>query len=109
MINVVNKKSWKGEGHYIGRPTPLGNPFSHMCGTTAEFRVATRDEAVERYRDWLLGRLDSDNPATRMFVALLDEYESRGELTLVCNCTPLSCHANVIRDFILEATHQDGG
>ena len=100
MIKVVNKKTWKGGGHYIGRPTPLGNPYSHLCGTLAQFRVATRDEAVDKYREWLLSRLDGDNPATRMFVALLDEYESKGELTLVCNCIPERCHGEIIKEFI---------
>ena len=100
MIRIANRKTWKGQGHYVGRPSPLGNPYSHVLGTLAEFKVATRDEAVDKYRDWLFSRLDGDNPATRMFVALLDEYESKGELTLICNCTPERCHGEVIKEFI---------
>src|SRR5690348_9349173 len=38
---------------YIGRPSKWGNPFSHKDGTLAEFKVATRDEAVSAYRDWI--------------------------------------------------------
>jgi hypothetical protein len=102
MIRVENRKTWRGEGHWVGRPSPLGNPYSHVCGTTAEFKVATRDEAVEKYREWLFKRLDGDNPATRMFVSLLDEYEVKGELILVCSCKPERCHAEIIRDFIEE-------
>ncbi len=37
---------------YIGRPSKWGNPFSHKSGTLAQFRVATREEAVARYREW---------------------------------------------------------
>jgi len=46
MINIVNRKSYRGEGVYIGRPSPLGNPFK--IG-----RDGTRDEVVARYREWL--------------------------------------------------------
>ena len=41
---MENKKTWKGGGHWVGRPSPLGNPYSHVCGTLAEFKVATRDD-----------------------------------------------------------------
>jgi hypothetical protein len=102
VIRVANKRTWKGEGHYVGRPTALGNPFSHLAGTLAKFKVASRDEAVDRYREWLEERLGSDNPETRMFVSLLEEYERCGELTLVCFCVPERCHAEIIKEFIEE-------
>lgn len=108
MIRIVNKRIWRGEGHYVGRPTPLGNPFSHLAGTLAEFKVGSRDEAIDRYRVWLENEMDGDTPAMRMFVFLLDEYERTGELTLVCWCSPLRCHGEVIREFILEATRFAG-
>lgn len=102
MIQVVNKKHWKGDGFYIGRPSPLGNPFSPLVGTKAEFKVGTRDEAVDKYKIWLEDRLDSDNPTTRAFMTLLEEYERVGELTLVCWCVPDRCHGEVIKE-LLEA------
>lgn len=39
---------------YIGRPSIWGNPFSHKDGTQAKFKVNTVEEAVEKYRQWLL-------------------------------------------------------
>lgn len=99
-VTVVNKKTWRGEGIYVGRPTPLGNPFSHQLGTVAEFKVGTRDEAVDRYGPWLMDKLDTDNPTTRMFVLLVDECERSGEIVLVCHCKPERCHADVIKGFI---------
>ena len=100
MIQVVNKKTWKGGGFYIGRPSPLGNPFSHLAGTKAEFRVANRDEAIDKYRVWLEDRLDSENPTSRAFVTLLEEYDRTGELTLICWCVPERCHGEIIKEFI---------
>ena len=71
---------------YVGRPSPWGNPFSHKTGTLAQFQVATRDEAVDRYEAWL-----------RAQPALM--ARARQELAgkdLVCWCAPARCHAQVL-------------
>ena len=39
---------------YIGRPGKWGNPYSHKEGTLAEFKVANRAEALEKYEKYLL-------------------------------------------------------
>lgn len=41
---------------YIGRPTIYGNPFSHKDGTKAAYKVATVEEAVQKYEEWLMER-----------------------------------------------------
>ena len=41
---------------YIGRPGPWGNPFSHKAGTLAKWKVATIEEALDKYRAWLLSQ-----------------------------------------------------
>lgn len=38
---------------YIGRPSEWGNPFTHKDGTTAEFKCASVEEAVQKYREWI--------------------------------------------------------
>ena len=41
-IYVHNKRKYKGRGEYIGRPSPLGNPYSHLNkGTLAKYQTAT--------------------------------------------------------------------
>lgn len=71
---------------YIGRPSPWGNPFSHKEGTLAEHRVATREEAVARFREWFLSRPDLVEKAKR---------ELKGKV-LGCWCKPASCHGDVL-------------
>lgn len=71
---------------YIGRPGPWGNPFSHQASTLARFKVATRDEAVERYEAWLLAQPD--------LVARVKK-ELRGKV-LGCWCAPKRCHGHVL-------------
>jgi hypothetical protein len=70
---------------YIGRPSKWGNPFSHKDGTLAEFRVATRDEAVDAYAEWIKGQPD--------LLAALPELKGK---TLGCWCKPQRCHGDVL-------------
>lgn len=103
MKIIVASKRNGAVGEYVGRPSPLGNPFSHTDGTLAQYRVATREEAVAKYADWLHARIMEGNRAvTRELERLGKLAEERGELTLVCWCAPLPCHADVIREVLLS-------
>ena len=73
---------------YIGRPSKWGNPFSHKDGTLAKFRVATREEAISKYRAWILSQPDLVAAARR---------ELRGKV-LGCWCHPLTCHGDVLAE-----------
>lgn len=89
-MKVLNKRTAKADelrnAVYVGRPTKWGNPFSHLHGTLAQFEVASRDEAVARYREWLLSQ-----PA--LVEAAKRELKGRD---LVCWCAPEACHADVL-------------
>lgn len=105
MIHIRNKRTFKGDGTYVGRPSPLGNPFSHVPSELAEFRVASRDEAVDRYEPWLREKLKYDVVVRRAFDELVSFYLAFGELTLICWCAPKKCHAEIIKKMIEEAVH----
>lgn len=51
---VVNKYHKKPYDIYIGRGSKWGNPFSHLPNTKAQFQVSTREEAIEKYREWIM-------------------------------------------------------
>lgn len=70
---------------YIGRPSKWGNPFSHQRGTLAQYRVATRDKAVDAYERYICNQ-----PAL-----LADLHELRGKV-LGCWCAPKRCHGDVL-------------
>lgn len=100
-IRVVNKRRWKGEGVYVGRPSPLGNPFSHLADTIARFRVATREESIARFEDHLRGELgDLTSETTIAYLDLLRRYRAGEELVLICWCKPAACHGDVIARFL---------
>ena len=90
MSKVVHCKRKKYDV-YIGRPSKWGNPFSHKEGTLAKYKVDTREEAVEKYREYIL-----DNPV------LLDAlHELKGKV-LGCWCKPLACHGDILIELIEE-------
>lgn len=78
---------------YIGRPSKWGNPYSHKPGTKAEIQVATREEAISKYREWILSRPE-------LLAAL---HELRGKV-LGCWCKPAACHGDVLAELADKET-----
>ncbi len=99
-MRVVNKRNHvpTREDIYIGRPSPLGNPFSHLDNTLAQFKVRNRDEAVEKYRDWILEKIEAEDPRVLHALGMIQANSN-----LVCWCKPCACHGDIIKE-ILE-TH----
>lgn len=75
---------------YIGRPSILGNPFSHLEGSkVAAVIVRTREDAIARYREYAIKRMETDPE----FAAAIRACR---EKVLGCWCAPKACHGNVI-------------
>lgn len=73
-----------------GEPGRWGNPFSHRPSTVAGVTaVATREEAIRRYAEWLWAELDAER------ISLKDLAELHGK-TLGCWCAPRPCHGEVL-------------
>lgn len=86
MKTVVVKKRGVGSDVYIGRGSKWGNPYSHKDGTKAQYRVASRDQAIACYAMWLL---EHPNLVAQAQQALAGK-------TLACFCKPLGCHGDVL-------------
>ena len=72
---------------YIGRPSKWGNPFSHKDRTLAEFRVGSRDEAVDAYAEWIQTQPDLIKSIPELFGKVLG-----------CWCHPQRCHGDVLSE-----------
>lgn len=83
---------------YIGRPSPFGNPFSHKQGTAAEFYVETRDEAIDKYEEWIRGRPE--------LLAKLPDLIGKA---LGCWCKPKRCHGDVLVKLVNEMLEEEAG
>jgi hypothetical protein len=69
---------------YIGRPSPLGNPF--VIG-----KDGARDEVVAKYRAWLWQRIWAGD------LGVLDAIRAiPADAKVGCWCKPLACHADVV-------------
>jgi hypothetical protein len=88
MTRVVNKYK-ENYDIYIGRGSIWGNPFSHLDNTLALFKVASREEAVSKYEEYLLSKPE--------LMAKLSELK---EKTLGCFCKPKSCHGDILVKYI---------
>lgn len=72
---------------YVGRPSPLGNPFP-IRGTS------TRAVVIEKYRAYFLERVKRD----LVFMAAV--RNARTATALVCWCKPEPCHSDVIAEYL---------
>jgi hypothetical protein len=71
---------------YVGRPTKWGNPFTHLTNSSqAQYIVESREEAIEAYKEWLLGQPE-----------LLEQIKDLRGKNLVCWCAPKACHAEIL-------------
>lgn len=101
-ILVVNKHH-KAEGEYIGRGSPLGNPFPIDVATGQ-----TRELVIANYGEWLQRQIDHNVPRViDELNRLVDIAQRTGELRLQCFCSPKPCHGDVIKQTILTAWSQE--
>lgn len=94
MTKVVNKYKDKFDV-YIGRGTIFGNPYTHrqIETTKAEYQVHTRDEAVAKYKEYFLRRIEHDPEFYNAVMKLKDKV-------LGCFCKPQSCHGDIIAAYL---------
>jgi len=83
---------------YIGRPSKWGNPYTHISDkeTKAEFIVNTREEAITKYKDYILNN--------EVLMNSLDELKGK---VLGCWCKPKSCHGDILVELINEKEHEE--
>lgn len=96
MIRIENKKTYRGEGVYIGRPSPLGNPFK--IG-----QHGTREEVVQRYKAWLWRQIQLRGEVYEELKRLA-AIAKQGELVLICWCKEpgrsVACHGDVLESAV---------
>jgi hypothetical protein len=81
----------------VDRQSALGNPFT-------EQRYG-RNAAIAHYQDWLAQRLSASAPsdAKTLFNALQARVRAGEKIALQCWCAPKACHADVIRERLMES------
>lgn len=95
MSIAIGNKRKGDQGIYVGRPNPLGNPF--VIGRDGE-----REDVIAKYSEWLNVLLQDPDSIQSREIGRLTQLARKQDITLVCWCCPLACHAEVIRDAINE-------
>lgn len=73
---------------YVGRPSPLGNPY-------ALGKDGTREEVIEKYRLWLSARIKERDPVVcTALLGILPDHP------LSCHCASKPCHAEAIAELL---------
>lgn len=105
QIIVRNKNTYIGKGEFIGRPSPLENPFRIT-------RSRSRSTAISMYAEYITDAIMNEGFASvhheeiiselnRLFKILIDNQR----LILICYCSPLECHGDVIKQLLLNKYH----
>jgi hypothetical protein len=93
-IKIKNKKTYQGEGFYIGRPSPLGNPFKVT-------KYTSREEAINQYENWILRKiLQEDKEILEYLHILFANLIRHSQLNLICWCSPKPCHGDIIKKLL---------
>lgn len=109
VLNIRAHPTWalNPNATYIGRPNSntwqhWGNPFTHLPGTKASVQMATRELAIQAFRDWLCGTGWKELEQERRAWMLKHLNDLKGR-DLVCWCAPQACHGDVL----LELANKD--
>lgn len=107
MINVVNKYKHEPSNNdvYIGRGSPLGNPFTgskNVENTKATFQCSSREEAIKSYENYLRVAISNKNSYICNEMNRIWKMAKTGDVNLVCFCKPKTCHGDIIKKLIGE-------
>lgn len=83
-MKILNKRHYKKLPYnsiYIGRPSKWGNPF--IIGKDGD-----REEVILKYKEYLFNS------------GLIDDIHEIEGKDLVCWCSPLPCHGDILKEIL---------
>lgn len=80
--------------YYIGRPSPLGNPFRVTVQT-----ITNRNNACDKYHEYFYREIANFQNELDYLIHLTTQY---GILQLVCFCSPLRCHGDTVIEYLKQ-------
>ncbi len=96
IMNLHNEKPSEPYDFKVDRSSVLGNPFVMLW----EYN---RDAVCDDYVEWIYKQIDRceayyTKELNKMYLA----YVQYGKLRLFCWCAPKRCHAETIREILLD-------
>lgn len=93
-ITVVNKHHGV-KGEYIGRGSPLGNPYPIT-------KESPRDVVIDKYVGYINQRIKDNDPVIIKELSRLYNIAKVQPLNLMCFCSPQKCHGDVIKHILVN-------
>lgn len=109
IVVVHTKRSNHPNTINVGRPSVLGNPYSHLPHAKNTTLTASVEESVQRYKVWLADRINTSITVCDALNHIILTGQKHGTVHLACWCkdetkpypTDHVCHADVIRNVIM--------
>lgn len=92
-MSVRVGRHYESGAEYIGRGSPLGNPF--LIGFDGN-----RDEVCKRYEQWFADRVAAGDLAVLAELRRLYRLANAEELVLGCYCAPSRCYGETVKRFL---------
>lgn len=93
---------WKsGNYFYIGRGSPLENPYSSKPSKYKHIQMVDTKEDAIKYFVYDLENGILPDEAYEALAHITKRFKSGKSITLVCFCKPHACHGDEIRKIIL--------
>ena len=95
-VGRVSKDKPQHENVKVDRSSLLGNPFFMRD-------ESMRDDVCDSYYEYFMGQIkDRDSVVSYAVNELLKIARSGKALNLQCHCAPKRCHADTIKQYLLE-------
>lgn len=109
IVVVHVKRSIHPNTINVGRPSVLGNPYSHLPHVKHCITVPTVEDAVQHYKEWLVDRINTSSAVCDALNHIINVGTKHGTVHLACWCKDETkpypsdhvCHADVIRNVIM--------
>ena len=106
MVKVYNRKkeTHNKNDFYIGRGSPLGNPYTHIKDrqTKALYLCPDRDSAIDAYSHYFDIMYGSNKAFTEACDKIYEVYKTGEDVYLGCYCKPLRCHGDILAEKLQE-------
>lgn len=92
--------SFMPNNYYIGRPSILGNPYSHLPEDKCQaiYKCKTRDESIQRYSGYFDLMYGKNKEFTELIDEMYEKYKAGEDIYLECYCKPEPCHGDIIAE-----------
>lgn len=107
----VKNETHEGDNVFlIHRPFVFSNPFTHIKDkkTKAKYVVASRDEAIDLYKDYFNKMIELSPKFKEEWDKLYDAYKTYDEIYLGCYCgVNERCHGDILVDKLKQRSIKD--